>query len=238
MAAIIPDEKFQKSQLYGSDKYSFGLLSSAVMFMEGTVLIFLGWLPYAWDSAASLANSWQLLSLSRNDLHSEIIISIVFVCILGLHDTIFGLPFSLYQTFVVEDRHGFNKTTLALFFRDKIISLAIGFIIGAPVLSVVIWIIRIGGPHFYFYVWLFLLVISVILMAVYPTLIAPLFNKYTKLEQGEIYEAIETLARRVSFPLTQIYVVDGSKRSAHSNAYFYGFFKVSGRTIFSFNPTD
>ena len=99
-------------------------------------------------------------------------------------------------------------------------------VIGGPVLGAVIWLVRLGGPHFYFYVWLFLCIVSVIMMTIYPTMIAPLFNKYTKLDEGPIYAAIEKLANQVSFPLTEIYVVDGSKRSAHSNAYFYGFFKV------------
>ena len=100
-------------------------------------------------------------------------------------------------------------------------------VLSMPVLSVVIWLIRIGGPHFYYYVWVFLCLVSVVLMTVYPTLIAPLFNKYTKLEDGEVKTAIEELAKQVSFPLTNLFTVDGSKRSGHSNAYFYGFFKVS-----------
>jgi STE24 endopeptidase len=91
---------------------------------------------------------------------------------------------------------------------------------------------RWGGQYFYFYVWVFLFLISLLLMAVYPTLIAPLFNEYTKLDQGELYEAVEALAKRVSFPLTNIFLVDGSKRSAHSNAYFYGFFKNKRIVLF------
>ena len=109
-------------------------------------------------------------------------------------------------------------------------SLALGLVIGCPMIAVVIYVVRTGGPHFYFYVWVFLFVMSVILMTVYPTLIAPLFNKYTPLQEGELYDKIAELSKHVSFPLTKIYVVDGSKRSAHSNAYFYGFLKVL-RTI-------
>lgn len=105
-------------------------------------------------------------------------------------------------------------------------TIALSFVIGSPLLGCMIWVIRLGGPHFYFYVWIFFFVVSIVMMLLYPTLIAPLFNKYTKLENGPVYEAIEDLAKKVSFPLTQIYVVDGSRRSAHSNAYFYGFFKV------------
>ena len=94
-----------------------------------------------------------------------------------------------------------------------------------PILPVVIWIIRSGGVYFYFYVWIFLCLVSVFLMTIYPVWIAPLFNKYTKLEEGPVKTAIEDLAKSVSFPLTNLFSVDGSRRSAHSNAYFYGFFK-------------
>lgn len=126
---------------------------------------------------------------------------------------------------MVEQKHGFNKSTVALFFQDKLITLALTFGLSLPILAIVVWLIRLGGEYFYFYVWLFLFFVSIILMTVYPTLIAPLFNKYMKLEEGEVKTAIEALAKKVSFPLTQVFQVDGSKRSAHSNAYFYGFFK-------------
>jgi len=126
---------------------------------------------------------------------------------------------------VVEQKHGFNKSTLALFFQDKLLTLALTFVLSMPILSIVIWLVRLGGEYFYFYVWIFLLVVAVSLKTIYPTLIAPLFNKYTKLEDGEVKTAIEDLSKRVSFPLTQVFQVDGSRRSAHSNAYFYGFFK-------------
>ncbi len=145
-----------------------------------------------------------------------------------LENTITSMPFSLYSTFVVEQKHGFNKSTLLLYLRDTATSLALSVVIGCPVLAMVVWLIRKGGPHFYFYVWAFLFVISVVFMTVYPTLIAPLFNKYTQLQAGPIHDAIETLSEdpRVRFPLTKVFVVDGSRRSAHSNAYFYGFLKV------------
>lgn len=113
-------------------------------------------------------------------------------------------------------------------------ALGLSLLIGLPVLGAVIALVRWGGPYFYVYVWAFLCVMSIFLMTIYPTLIAPLFNTYKKLESGPIYTAIEDLAKRVSFPLTQIYEVDGSRRSAHSNAYFYGFFKVFGFAILYF----
>ena len=136
-----------------------------------------------------------------------------------------SLPFSLYSTFVVEEKHGFNKTTLGLFLKDKLLMILLLMVLGIPIFSIMIWVIRTSGKNFYFYVWMFLCAMSIVLMTIYPIYIAPLFNKYTKLESGDVYEAIKELAMQVNFPLTQLYVVDGSKRSAHSNAYFYGFFK-------------
>jgi STE24 endopeptidase len=114
-----------------------------------------------------------------------------------------------------------------------LMTLGLTFLLGMPILSAVVYIIHIGGPHFYYYVWACLCVVSIILMTIYPTMIAPLFNKYTPLEDGEVKTAIEELASSVNFPLTKLFTVDGSRRSAHSNAYFYGFFKVGGHLAHS-----
>ena len=148
------------------------------------------------------------------------------------------LPFSLYGTFVVEQRHGFNKSTLLLFFQDKLQALLLMAVISAPILPGLIFIVRAGGRFFFFYVWAFLCLVSVLLLTIYPTLIAPIFNKFTPLENGEVKSAIEALASRVGFPLTQLYLVDGSRRSAHSNAYFYGFFKVRKPSLAAYGPCE
>jgi STE24 endopeptidase len=229
---LISEEFFKKSLSYGKDKFSFGLIESLLLFAESVAMILLGYLPFAWDVSSSWAASIGLVAEANSSMYKEIVISSVFVLVLSLHDTVVSLPFSLYRTFVIEQIHGFNKTTVSLFFRDKLLSLVLTLVIGSPILSALIYIVRWGGEHFYLYVWVFLCVMSILLMTIYPTLIAPLFNKYTKLDKGELYEAVEALAKRVSFPLTQIFLVDGSKRSAHSNAYFYGFFKNKRIVLF------
>lgn len=228
LEAHISEKKFKESLSYGFEKLSFSTIESTFMLLESSVLVLLGYLPFVWDIATAVCVRTGVCAPNStySDIVKEVFVTVVFLGISTFHDTLVNLPFSLYSTFVVEERHGFNKTTLSLFFRDKALGLLLTFVIGAPILSVVIWLVRWGGQYFYFYVWGFLFVVSLILMTVYPTLIAPLFNKYDKLESGPVYSAIEELAKKVSFPLTQIYVVDGSKRSAHSNAYFYGFFKV------------
>lgn len=219
-------ETFTKSNEYGKDKFLFKIVESTFNFIQGVALVVLGYLPYAWDIATSIADRFGVLTPDYSVLFQEIVITWLFIVLLTVFDTVVTLPFSLYGTFVVEEKHGFNKSTLALFIQDKAMALGLTFVLGLPVLSLVVWIIRIGGPHFYYYVWACLCVVSIVLMTIYPTLIAPLFNKYTPLEDGEVKTAIEDLAKKVQFPLTNLFTVDGSRRSAHSNAYFYGFFKV------------
>lgn len=231
---VVTEETFKKSLLYGFDKLSFEMIEVSITFIESFALVLLGYLPFLWDKSKQVCDYSRFCNYSNSEtytgnyssLFQEMATTTIFLALSSIHDSIISLPFSLYSTFVVEQRHGFNKSTLGLFLRDKLLTLVLTLGLGSPVLSGVIALVRWGGQYFYVYVWFFLFVIGIVLMTVYPTLIAPLFNKYTKLESGEIYEAIEQLAGKVSFPLTQIYVVDGSKRSAHSNAYFYGFFKV------------
>ena len=142
------------------------------------------------------------------------------------------LPFSLYSTFVVEQKHGFNKQTIGLFFSDLFKSLLLGIVIGSPVIAGIVYIIQSTGSNFYFYVWGFMLLFQLLMVSIYPTLIQPLFNKFTPLEDGSLKKSIDALAQRIAFPLTKVFVVDGSKRSGHSNAYFFGFFKNKRIVLF------
>lgn len=227
LEGYISTEKFNESLLYGADKLSFGMTESLIMMAESILLLLLGYLPYLWGKSEEICGWLGVCeTVSYSDIFKEMVVTSIFLGLSMCHDTLISIPFSLYSTFVVEERHGFNKSTLALFFRDKFLGFVLTLIFGTPVLSGVVWLVRWGGQYFYFYVWAFLFAVSVLLLTIYPTVIAPLFNKYTKLESGPIYDAIEKLAKKLSFPLTQIYLVDGSRRSAHSNAYFYGFFKV------------
>jgi STE24 endopeptidase len=131
-----------------------------------------------------------------------------------------------YLTFVIEARHQFNKTTPRTFVLDIMKDILLTWIIGAPVLTVVLLCFEWGGRYFYVYVYLVVALVFLFFLFTYHTLIAPCFNKFTPLDPGPLRDALSTLARRVNFPLTEIYVIDGSTRSAHSNAYFYGFFRA------------
>ncbi len=140
-----------------------------------------------------------------------------------LVSAVIDLPFSLYRQFVIEARHGFNRMSLGLFFSDLVKQSAIGLLIGAPVILAVLWLMAAMGSAWWFYVWLFWCVFNLLIMFIYPTWIAPLFNKFSPLEDGEMKTRIEALLARCGFRSGGLFVMDGSKRSSHGNAYFTGF---------------
>lgn len=228
LKAAVSDETFQKSISYRRDKFHFQIFSNTYNLILSLAFLYLGYLPYIWDQSAALAVSFGLMK-NAGDLsavYHEAVVTWLFLVLQTLIDTLTSLPLSWYSTFVVEQKHGFNKSTLLLFVQDKAVTLLLTAVISAPLIPAVVYIVRMGGPYFFLYLWAFLFVVSLLMMTLYPTLIAPLFNTFKRLEEGEIKAGIEQLAQQVTFPLTEIFVVDGSKRSGHSNAYFYGFFKV------------
>ena len=133
------------------------------------------------------------------------------------------LPFALYRQFVIEVRYGFNRMTLALFFADLLKHTLLGIVIGAPVILAVLWLMAVMGSAWWFWVWLFWSAFNLLILFVYPTWIAPLFNKFSPLADGEMKSRIEALLSRCGFRSSGLFVMDGSKRSSHGNAYFTGF---------------
>jgi len=133
------------------------------------------------------------------------------------------LPFALYRQFVIEVRYGFNRMTLALFFADLLKHTLLGIVIGAPVILAVLWLMAVMGSAWWFWVWLFWSAFNLLILFVYPTWIAPLFNKFSPLADGEMKSRIEALLSRCGFRSSGLLVMDGSKRSSHGNAYFTGF---------------
>ena len=133
------------------------------------------------------------------------------------------LPLSFYSQFVVEARHGFNRMTPALFVSDLVKQTLLGVAIGAPVIAVVLWLMDAMGERWWLWVWLFWSAFNLLMLFIYPTWIAPLFNKFTPLPEGEAKTRIEALLERCGFRSNGLFVMDGSKRSAHGNAYFTGF---------------
>jgi len=142
--------------------------------------------------------------------------------ILGIAADIFSTPFSVYSTFVIEEKFGFNKTTPKTFIFDKIKGWFLSAIIGGGLFSLIIWIFESTGIYFWLYAWFVVSVFSIFMAMFYSNLIVPLFNKQTPLEDGELRNAIQTFSEKVGFKLKNIYVIDGSKRSNKANAYFTG----------------
>ncbi|WP_341678536.1 M48 family metallopeptidase [Niveibacterium sp. SC-1] len=133
-----------------------------------------------------------------------------------------GLPFSLWRTFVTEARFGFNTTTLSVFIGDLLKGALVAIVIGVPVMALVLWMMQASGPNWWVWVWAFWLGFNMLVMVLYPIVIAPLFNKFTPLEDGALKTRIEALLTRCGFRSSGLFVMDGSRRSAHGNAYFTG----------------
>ena len=148
---------------------------------------------------------------------------LAFIAGLAVLSSVVDLPFSLYRTFVIEARFGFNKMTLRLFLVDLAKGALLGTLIGLPVLAAVLWLMERMGEYWWLYVWLFWLGFNLLALLIYPTVIAPLFNKFTPLADAPLKERIEALLARCGFRSSGLFVMDGSKRSAHGNAYFTGF---------------
>lgn len=219
LEGVISQEKFEKSRAYSLDKSNFHFVHEFVTILMDSAILFFGILPWFWKKSGSF------LLVAGLNAENEILHTLAFLAGVTIWSQITDLPFSLYSTFVIEARHGFNKQTIWIFFRDLIKGMIIAIILAPPIVSAIIIIVQKGGPYLAIYLWAFMFVLSLVMMTIYPVLIAPLFNKFTPLPEGQLREKIEKLAASLKFPLKKLFVVDGSTRSSHSNAYMYGFFK-------------
>lgn len=215
--------EYKKTQDYQLDKWYFNFFSGIFNHVFELTLLALFYLPWLWGKSEALAQ--HLVSKISWLDSSEIPVTIVFFLLDGAKDTLISLPFSLYHTFVLEQKHGFNKQTVGLFVLDFIKSTLLGLVLGPPIVAGFTWILQRTSAYMPLYLWAFFFGLQIFFMTIYPIFIAPLFNKFSPLEQGTLRSAIEELAGSLKFPLTKLFVVDGSTRSAHSNAYMYGFFK-------------
>ena len=158
-------------------------------------------------------------------ISDSIIRGISFFLVLSLVNSILTLPFALYSTFVIEEKYGFNRTTWSLFFTDLLKQLILGAVITLPLLYAVLWFFESFEASWWLYTWIVLTLFQFVLMWLYPAVIAPLFNKFTPLENQELKDDIERLSSEIGFETAGIQVMDASKRSSHGNAYFTGFGK-------------
>jgi len=202
-------EKYQKSLAYQKEQSRFSFLSSAFSFILSFGMLLLG--GFGWVD-----------SLLRPFFENQIVLALVFFGIIMIVSDILSIPFQLYSTFVIEEKYGFNKTTIKTFIIDKLKGYALGAVIGGALVAVLIYLVNSIGPNFW--IWFGLITATLILLInmFYTSLLLPLFNKLTPLGDGELKTAIEQFSKKVNFPLDNIFVMDGSKRSAKANAFFSG----------------
>ena len=202
-------EKYLKSLAYNRERTKFSFLTSAFGFLLSASMLLFG--GFGW-----------LDSLLRTYIENEILLALAFFGILMLASDILTIPFQSYSIFVIEEKYGFNKTTIKTFITDKLKGYALGAIVGGGLLSLLIYLVLAIGPSFW--IW-FAIIAAVFILFVnmfYTSLILPLFNKLTPLQDGELKAAIEDFSRKVNFPLDNIFIIDGSKRSKKANAFFSG----------------
>ena len=219
LSDIYDKEKYQKSQDYKKTLYKFGKISKAYSL---TILLLFFFL----DGFLLVDN------FARSLFESELLISLSFFGIIFFGSDILNLPFSLYSIFIIEEKFGFNKTTFRIYFFDKIKSWFITILFGGGILSFIIFQFETVGKDFWIVAWVFITTISILINGFYAQIIVPLFNKQTKLEEGNLKNDIEKYSKKVGFDLSNIFVIDGSKRSTKANAYFSGFGKQKRVTLY------
>lgn len=216
---VYDPESYARSQAYTRAKTMFGIVSSTASLAATLLFWWCGGFPY-------------LDGLARSFGWGELWTGLAYIAGLAALRFLFSLPFSLYGTFVLEERFGFNRTTPATFAADLLKGLLLALAIGGPLLALVLWLFMTAGSGAWLAVWGAVTVLSLALQFVAPTWIMPLFNKFTPLEEGALRGEILAYAERVRFPLQGVYVMDGSKRSSKSNAFFTGFGKFKRIALF------
>lgn len=207
---VYNQEEYIKSQAYKKENYRFSLFTSTFTLI--ITLCFFMFEGFAWVDG-----------LARSLSSNEISIALIFFAVIMIGSDIINTPFSFYHTFIIEEKFGFNKTSKRLFLLDKIKGWLLSAIIGGGILAIIIWFYEKTGDLFWIYTWLFVGVFTIFMTMFYSSLIVPLFNKQTPLEEGDLKDSIHSFSKKVGFTLNNIYVIDGSKRSTKANAYFSGF---------------
>jgi len=216
---VYDSEKYLKSQEYKKTQYRFSKYSKIF-----SLLIILSF--FYFDGFIIVD------SFSRNLFKSEILISLTFFGTIFFGNELLSLPFSIFFTFFIEEKFGFNKTSIQTYISDKLKSWILTILFGGGVLSFIIFQEQIIGENFWIVAWIFITGITIVINGFYAQIIVPLFNKQKKLENGELRSEIEKYSCKVGFDLSNIFIIDGSKRSSKANAYFSGFGKQKRVTLF------
>ena len=212
-------EAHQKAADYTSDKTKLVIIEAAVQALLLALLTLGGGLQWIDD-------------IWRNVLpNHEIMRGALVICSAMIVSGLIDLPFEYYKTFVVDEQFGFNKMTRAMFFSDLVKQSLVGIALGAPILFAALWLMQGAGQYWWLYLWLVWSIFNLVMLAVYPTFIAPLFNKFSPLQDEALKLRIEALLTKCGFKSQGLFVMDGSSRSSHGNAYFTGF-GSSKRVVF------
>lgn len=209
VAGIYDEEKYRKSIQYTKANTRFSFVTSSLSFILTFALLatgFFGWLD----------------GLLGEFIGHKIFLSLTFFGVIFIASDLINIPFEWYHTFVIEEKFGFNKTTVKTFIVDKLKGYLLAVVIGGIILYALLALISFFGPDFWIYFWGVVAVFILVMNMFYTSLILPLFNKLTPLTDGPLKESIESYSEKVKFPLDNIYVMDGSKRSGKSNAFFSG----------------
>lgn len=209
LEGIYEADKYAKQHEYRKANYGFNLLSEWVSFLGTILFLVLG--GFGWLNELTL-------SISENFIWQPLL----FFGLLGLGSSVISLPFSIYGTFVIEEKFGFNKTTPKTFVLDLIKSTILSALLGGGILALIIWVYAAVGPNFWIYAWAIVGGFMILMSMFYTSLLLPLFNKQEPLGEGELRDAIEEFSHKSGFKLDNIYVMDGSKRSTKANAFFSG----------------
>ncbi len=215
---IYDEEKYAKSQEYTRVSARYGIITSLFSL---TVL-----LAFWFGGGFGALDSWL-----RSMNWGETVTGLAFIGLFMIGNGILSLPFQIYDTFVIEERFGFNKTTPKTFITDQIKGIFLGVLIGAPLLAMVLWIFG-SVSHAWLWAWLVFTGFQLLMTYLAPTFILPLFNKFEPMQDSELKDRIQQMSVKCDFPLTEIYVMDGSKRSTKSNAFFTGFGKRKKIALF------
>lgn len=209
LADLYDEEEYQKQQAYGRVNSRFAWLTSGVSLLGILVLLLLDGFAVV-DGAV------------REYVQEPILITLAFFAVLGLASDLLSMPFSIYSTFVIEERFGFNKTTVKTFILDRIKGYLLAAVIGGVLVTAVVWIYNNTGENFWWIAWAVMSGFTLLATTFFAPLILPLFNKMIPLEEGELRVAIEQYCAEVGFTIKNLYVMDGSKRSSKANAFFSG----------------
>ena len=221
--------KYEESQKYQLAKIKFKIILNITKNAMSLLFLYFDLNPLQYNISRKLCTSIPLIKFNPDNEYGPLFYFIFFELI---SEEIIDLPFELYETFVLEEKFGFNKTTLNTFIKDQIKTFILFLIIIPIVISLLVYVIIKGGKYFYIFTEICAIILMFIFMWVYPNIIQPLFNKFKELEEGDLKTGIMDLAKRVNYPLKKIYEMDASQRSSHSNAYLFGFWKNKRIVLF------